>query len=119
MYIEDYYVSDEEVDNSSENWIIYTEDIYQFKIRQIENFKSLIYHEPEFIGIYNISSQEILNIIENSINNDYNYFYYKYKPTKDQIILFSKIYNIILKTNNVNLEHIYSIINCIYNKLYI
>ena len=119
--------SDNDYELINDNNIIYKEDIYQFKMRQIENFKNLIYCEPEFIAIHNISSQEILNIIEYNINNNLNKNEYKkfnYKPTDDQIILFQNIYETILKTlyikkYTINQIDIIWIINKIYSKLYI
>jgi hypothetical protein len=39
------------------------------KWKVISNFKEFISKEPEFLGIHNLSSQTILNIIETSTSN--------------------------------------------------
>lgn len=39
------------------------------KWKAISNFKEFISKEPEFLGIHNLSSQTILNIIETSSSN--------------------------------------------------
>lgn len=117
------YFSDHEHELLYDNTSIYDEDLYQFKINEILKFKSLIYHEPEFIGIYNISSQKILDIIEDTIyNNKFNKF--RYNPTLDQFESFKNIYITIIETMNINEykninENIICIINKIYSKLYI
>ena len=129
MYNDDFLYnnfSDDENEFVNDNNIIYNEDIYQIKIRQIENFKNLIYYEPEFTAIHNISSQEILTLIENSLNNKHivkqNKFFYN--PPQNQINYFYNIYNTILDTNgiknfNINNTDILSIMNIIYFKLYV
>ena len=124
MYNNEDFYSDEETDYTPDNDIVYHEDIYQFKIKQIENFKNLIYLEPEFVGIYNISSQEILNLIEATFNKYPISYKYNYNPTIEQFQYFLNIYNIIVKTYNfknyqICSQNIYNLINIIYNKLYV
>ena len=63
-------------------------------------FKNYIKHEPEFIGIKNISSSKILNIIENTKNININYI----NLNNNQINLFDNLYKELFnKTENYKL----------------
>ena len=58
------YFSDEDNDTIADEEEIQKEKNYQNKIDIINQFKVDIAYEPEFIGIKNICSQEILDLIE-------------------------------------------------------
>lgn len=63
------YTLDERAENDFETLELLEQER---KWKVIYNFKEFISNEPEFIGIKNLSSQEILNVIETTTNNKNN-----------------------------------------------
>lgn len=115
LHSEDLYLSDDEIEDSTKNEEIEIENEYCRKIDILLNFKNDISMEPEFIGIKNINCQIILDIIENTF---YKNKIHKYILTKDQMRYFKKLY-FDLKIDYINEDIIQTVVNKIFNKIYI
>tara|TARA_B110000037_G_scaffold201163_1_gene242294 strand:- start:1053 stop:1409 length:357 start_codon:yes stop_codon:yes gene_type:complete len=112
-----YYSDENDYSDDDEEHEEYPDDIkeeieYDNKIKIINIFKNYIKYEPEFIGIKNISSSKILNIIENTNSS-------KIQNTKNinlndnQINLFDNLYKELFnKTEN------FKIYNTVTNKIF-
>lgn len=93
---------------------------YHEKISIIDYYKDLLSHEPEFIGIKNISCGEILKIIETYYRpKKINYKQYKkmYKLNIEQYYIFNNLYTDLEIEGNINIYNI--VTNRIFNKIYI
>lgn len=89
-----YYSDDNDYSDEDDYYIELPNDIkeeieYDLKMNIINRFKSYIKDEPQFIGINNICSAKILNIIEN--NNTYTYYYYNDFLNKHEINLLDNL----------------------------
>ena len=93
---------------------------YHEKISIIDYYKDLLSREPEFIGIKNISSGEILKIIETYRRSKrFNYKQYKkmYKLNIEQYYIFNNLYTDLEIEGNIDIYNI--VTNRIFNKIYI
>jgi len=116
-----YYAEDNEYSDEEEEYGDIPDDVlddleYLNKILIINKFKKYIKHEPEFIGIKNICSSKILNIIEYTYyditeKNDYN-LTYNQKMLFDN--LYKELYN---KTCEISIYN--SVIKNIFRSIYI
>ena len=93
------------------------EEWYDKKMLIINHYRDLLYYEPEFVGIKNISCHKILSIIENTKNpiylrkNDY-------KLNTDQIYIFNCMYRDLFKSKKD--KNIYnSVVKKIFQKIYV
>lgn len=98
---------------------ILQENEYDRKIEIINFYKELLMKEPEFIGIKNISSSKIYEIINennnnnnNNDNNNNNNLKSNYVLNQDQYTIFNNMYNDLDIYGNNN------IFNFITNKLF-
>ena len=118
--------NDYDTEKEKENYIEYTSDIiaeiqYDNRINIIKFYKELLLKSPEFIGINNISSGEILNIIEcvyNNYNNEVSYLLRKdYRINEEQLNIFDNMFkDLRLKQN----ENIYNIVTKrLFNRMYV
>ena len=118
--------NDYDTEEEKENYIEYTSDIiaeiqYDNRINIIKFYKELLLKSPEFIGINNISSGEILNIIEcvyNNYNNEVSYLLRKdYRINEEQLNIFDNMFkDLRLKQN----ENIYNIVTKrLFNRMYV
>ena len=116
-----YYSDDNDISDEDDEYIEYPDDIkeeleYDLKINIINRFKSYIKHEAEFVGIKNISSGKILEIIENNKNN--NICSYDYCLNDYKIHLFNNLYKELF--NKIYNRNMYNIItNKIFEVIYI
>lgn len=79
----------------------------------ISNFKEFISKEPEFLGIHNLSSQTILNIIETSTSNENKKEYPKW-----HVSFLAKLINDVTNfTPDINL--VKNVYDNIYDKMYV
>lgn len=79
----------------------------------ISNFKEFISKEPEFLGIHNLSSQTILNIIETSSSN-----VNKKEYPKWHIRFLTELINYVTNSPpNINL--VKNVYDNIYDKMYV
>ena len=114
-----YYSDENDYSDDDEEYEEYPDDIkeeieYNNKINIINIFKNYIKHEPEFIGIKNISSSKILNIIENTKNININHI----RLSNNQIDLFDNLYKELFnKTENYELYS--TVTNKIFNIIYV
>ena len=93
------------------------EEWYDKKMLIINYYRDLLYYEPEFIGIKNISCHKILNIIENT---KYPIYLIKkdYKLNTDQIYIFNCMYRDLFKSKKD--KNIYnSVVKKIFQKIYV
>ena len=117
-----YYSDDNDYSDEDDEEIELSDDIkeeleYDMKINIINKFKSYITYESEFIGIKNISSGKILEIIENNKNNT-NICSYDYCLNDYKIDLFNNLY--IELFNKVSNRNMYNIItNKIFEVIYV
>lgn len=102
--------NDYDTDEYDDNYNEFTPDIieefnYDIKIETIDFYKDLLLKEPEFIGIKNICSGKILNIVETTTNitklnkNDY-------KLNFEQYNIFKNMYSELDLQGNENLFNI-------------
>lgn len=137
------YYEENDYESEDDNNVLndYTNEIVQEsnndkKISIIMFYRDLLSKEPEFIGIKNMSSAKMLEIIQ-SINlntvNKYKLTKKSHILTKDQITIFNNLYfslkiNFIskIKKNNKNKElndiklKIYNVVtNIIFSKIYV
>lgn len=109
-----YYSDENDYSDDNEDYDEYPDFIkeeieYNNKINIINIFKNYIKNEPEFIGIKNISSSKILNIIENTKNINKNHI----NLNNNQINLFDNLYKELFnKTEN------YQLYNTVTNKIF-
>ena len=88
---------------------------YIEKISIVNYYKELLSYEPEFVGIKNISSGEILKIIETYRKpKKLNHKQYKkeYKLNIDQYCIFTDLYN------DLEMEYSIDILNLVTNKIF-
>lgn len=118
MYLdENDYDTEDENDYNDFNNDIYNEYNYYYKLKVISYYKNLLYHEPEFIGIKNISCNNILNIIETT-NIPHKLFQKNHRLTNDQIMIYNNMYRDLF--NKISDEDIYnSVTKQIFDKIYI
>ena len=120
MYLNEEY--DNDSGNENDDFIELSNEIKieienQRKFNAICFYKDQLYHEPEFIGINNISSSDILYIIENTqiacklCTKDH-------KLTNDQIRIFDNMY-IELFGNKYHINIYNSVTKRIFEKIYI
>ena len=114
FYNENNYSSDDDEENE-ELIEIQIEKEYNKKIKIIQEFKDFIILEPEFIGIKNISSYKILNIIENTY---YPFYNIKNNINNEQLRYFKRLYDDLL-ISDYNNEIIYSVIYKIFKNIYV
>lgn len=94
------------------------------KIEVVQFYKEKLSKEPEFIGINNISSGKILDIIENT-NKYYKIYNNVYKLSIEQYYIFNDMYselNSILNNKNKLIQdlNIYTVVtNKMFNLVYI
>jgi hypothetical protein len=119
-----FYVDENEYDTDTEynecrelSGEVAYEEWYDKKMLIVNHYRDLLYYEPEFIGIKNISCHKILNIIENTKNpiylrkNDY-------KLNTDQIYIFNCMYRDLFKSKKD--KNIYnSVVKKIFQKIYV
>ena len=118
MYFED-YDSEQDSDYNEYNELtpeIISEFNYDKKIKIISFYKDKLNQEPEFIGIRNICSGKILNIIEETKKPE--------KPTKndyklnyEQYLIFVNMYSEVNLTCNNDIFN--TVTNKIFNKIYV
>lgn len=115
--------NDYDTDDENSKYTIlekFNDNNYFEKISIINYYKNLLSYEPEFIGIKNISSGEILKIIETYYRpKTINYKQYKkmYKLNLDQNYIFNNLYIDLEMKGNID---IYSVVtNKIFNKIYV
>jgi len=90
---------------------------HDIKINIIQFYKELLYNEPEFIGIYNISSFEILYIIETT--HCVGKLYKKdHDLTDDQIKIYDNMYIDLFK-NKSTIDIYNTVTNKIFDKIYV
>ena len=84
------------------------------KIGIIDHYKNLLMSEPEFIGIKNVCSGKILNVIYDNYYNVNNYSLNKkcYKINSEQCKIFDNMYS------ELNLVNNYDIYNIVVKKLF-
>ena len=93
------------------------EERYDKKMLIINHYRDLLYYEPEFIGIKNISCHKILSIIENTKyplilkRNDY-------RLNLDQIYIFNCMYKDLFKSSNSK-EVYNSVIKKLFDLIYV
>lgn len=112
------YFSDEDNDSIADEEEIQKEKNYQNKIDIINQFKIDIAYEPEFIGIKNICSQEILDLIEFTFSPIKIPKKYKFNVSNEQMKYFKRLYNR-LEIEIINDMVILSVIFKIYQKIYV
>ena len=115
--------NDYDTDDENSKYTIlekFNDNNYFEKISIINYYKNLLSYEPEFIGIKNISSGEILKIIETyyrprTINNKQ----YKkmYKLNLDQNYIFNNLYIDLEINGNIDIYNV--VTNRIFNKIYV
>ena len=110
MFYEEYNDGDERAEFDQETLDLLEEER---KLKVISNFKDFISKEPEFYGINNISSFEILNIINTTTSNINNYDYPEW-----QIKFIDDMINEVL-CMNFDENFIKNVYSNIYNKIYI
>jgi hypothetical protein len=115
FYNENNYSSSDDDEENEELTEIQNEKEYDKKIKIIQEFKDFIILEPEFIGIKNISSYKILNIIENTY---YPFYNIKNNINNEQLRYFKRLYDDLLITDYNN-EIIYSVIYEIFKNIYV
>tara|TARA_B100000886_G_scaffold332731_1_gene285791 strand:- start:648 stop:1010 length:363 start_codon:yes stop_codon:yes gene_type:complete len=116
--IESNNFSDDENDSIIDCPEIDYEKEYQNKIKLIMQFKIDISFEPEFIGIKNICSQQILDYIENTYISVKIPRNYKFNISHEQIRYFKRLYeNLGIDYYNDNI--IKTVIYKIFKKIYI
>lgn len=120
-YLENDYDSD---DTDSNLYKEYTTDILaEFeedkKIEVIQFYKEKLSKEPEFIGINNICSGQILNIIEN-INKNHKNYKHCYKLNEGQYYIFNDMYSELnnILNNKKKLIQDLNIYNIVTNKIF-
>lgn len=109
--------SDDENDSVIDNSEINYEHQYEYKIKLIMQFKTDISFEPEFIGIKNICSQEILDYIENTYTAVKIPRCHKFEVSDEQMRYFKRLYNnlgIDIWNDNIIKTVIYKIFKKIY-----
>ena len=121
IYLNDDNDYDTDDDNSKYTVLEKINDNDYFeKISIINYYKDLLSCEPEFIGIKNISSGEILKIIETYYRPQrINYKQYKkmYKLNLDQHYIFNNLYIDLEMKGNIDIYNI--VTNKIFNKIYV
>lgn len=110
MFYEEYNDCDERAEFDQETLDFLEEER---KLNVISNFKEFISKEPEFYGINNISSLEILNIINTTTSNNNKRDYPEW-----QIKFIDDMINEVLYIN-FNENFIKNVYSNIYNKIYI
>lgn len=86
------------------------------RLEMLYQFKKMIEKEPEFIGIHNISSYKIYNIIMNT--NKPSLTKNSYQLTMDQLDIFKDLYNILeLEKNDAMILD--TVANKIMNVIYV
>lgn len=108
MFYEEYNDCDERAEFDQETLDFLEEER---KLKVISNFKDFISKEPEFYGINNISSFEILNIINTTTSNNNNYDYPEW-----QINFIDDMINEVL-CMDFNENFIKNVYSNIYNKI--
>jgi len=115
--------NDYDTDDENSKYTIlekFNDNEYNEKISIINYYKDLLSYEPEFIGIKNISSGEILKIIETYRRTErINYKQYKkmYKLNIDQNYIFNNLYTDLEIDGNIDIYNI--VTNKIFNKIYV
>jgi len=104
------YTLDERAENDLETLELLEQER---KWNVISNFKEFISREPEFIGIKNLSSQEILNIIETTTTNKNNKEYPEWQMSF-LIDLINELGHI-----SFNIDFVKNVYDNIYGKMYI
>ena len=113
-----YYSEENDLSDDEDDYCEFPDDIlkefeYDKKIQIISTFKNYIKHSPEFIGIKNMSSSKLLNIIEsNKVIKNNNYLYDEQMKLFDN--LYKELYN---NTGNYLLYN--SIAKKIFNIIYV
>lgn len=104
------YTLDERAENDSETLELLEQER---KWKVISNFKEFISNEPEFIGIKNLSSQEILNVIETTTSNKNNKEYPEWH--------ISFLIDLINELGHIsfNIDFVKNVYDNIYDKMYI
>lgn len=93
------------------------EERYDKKMLIVNHYRDLLYYEPEFIGIKNISCHKILSIIENIKyplilkKNDY-------RLNLDQIYIFNCMYKDLFKSSNSK-EVYNSVVKKLFDLIYV
>lgn len=104
------YTFDERAENDLETLELIEQER---KWNVISNFKVFISKEPEFTCINNLSSQEILNVIETTTFNENNKEYPEW-----QISFLTDLINE-LGHSSFNIDFVKNVYDNIYNKMYI
>tara|TARA_B110001450_G_C17556825_1_gene455022 strand:- start:624 stop:998 length:375 start_codon:yes stop_codon:yes gene_type:complete len=121
IYLNDENDYDTDEENSKHNYIEKLNHYeYSTKISIINYYKNLLMFEPEFIGIKNISSGEILKIIQQTKNIEkINYKQYKkrYHLNYDQYYIFNNLYYDLELECNINIFN--TVTNKIFRKIYV
>lgn len=112
MYFEENdYDSNEENEYTELSADIIYESNYDKKIEIVNFYKDKLYQEPEFIGIKNISSCKLLNLIENTTKY-VNLNKKDYKLNYEQYTIFNDMYS------ELNLIGSYDIFNLVTKKIF-
>lgn len=120
------YIHDENDYDSDDENLKYTRleklNYYEYleKISIINYYKNLLSYEPEFIGIKNISSGEILKIIETyrrPLRFNYKQFKKNYKLNSYQTNIFNNLYADLEIEGNINIYN--TVTYKIFHKIYV
>ena len=121
MFFENYYDSEEDQNDYIDSYEYDTFKNHLIQLEIVSFYKELLEKEPEFIGIKNICSEELLNIIKS--NNDIKKFEQKkfsYELNYDQILIFNRMYDDLGINNFINNIDIFKLVTKkIFRRVYV
>lgn len=121
MFFENDYDSEEDQNDYVDSYESDTFKNHLIQLEIVSFYKELLEKEPEFIGIKNICSEELLNIIKSS--NDIKKFELKkfyYELNYDQILIFNRMYDDLGFYNFINNINIFKVVTKkIFKRVYV